>query len=110
MGVRLLAVAAAFQIFDGIQGISTGALRGLGKTRGPMAINMVAYGVIGLPIGISAVFPHPLGHLWIVEWLDPGAHFRRRDGGGAVAQRLQGDLNAIGTTLRVMSDNIYSVN
>jgi multidrug resistance protein, MATE family len=56
VGMRLLAVAAAFQVFDGIQGISTGALRGLGKTRGPMVINMVAYGVIGLPIGYLLCF------------------------------------------------------
>ena len=56
VGVRLLAVAAAFQIFDGIQGIATGALRGLGKTRGPMVINMIAYGVIGLPIGYLLCF------------------------------------------------------
>jgi multidrug resistance protein, MATE family len=51
VGVHLLAVAAIFQIFDGIQGIGTGALRGLGSTRGPMIINLIAYGVIGLPIG-----------------------------------------------------------
>jgi MATE family multidrug resistance protein len=61
VGVRLLAVAAIFQIFDGIQGISTGALRGLGETRGPMLINMVAYGVIGLPIGYVLCFKTPLG-------------------------------------------------
>jgi MATE family multidrug resistance protein len=61
VGVRLLAVAAVFQIFDGIQGISTGALRGLGQTRGPMLINMVAYGVIGLPIGYVLCFKTPLG-------------------------------------------------
>jgi MATE family multidrug resistance protein len=61
VGVRLLAVAAAFQVFDGIQGIGTGALRGLGKTRGPMVINMVAYGVIGLPIGYLLCFKTPLG-------------------------------------------------
>jgi multidrug resistance protein, MATE family len=59
--VRLLAVAAAFQVFDAIQGISTGALRGLGKTRGPMVVNMVAYGVIGLPIGYLLCFYTPWG-------------------------------------------------
>ena len=31
-GPALLDVAAAFQIFDGIQTVSTGALRGLGET------------------------------------------------------------------------------
>ena len=60
VGVRLLAVAAAFQVFDGIQGIATGALRGLGKTRGPMVINLVAYGVIGLPVGYLLCFKTPM--------------------------------------------------
>jgi multidrug resistance protein, MATE family len=61
VGVRLLAVAAIFQVFDGIQGIGTGALRGLGKTRGPMVVNLVAYGVIGLPLGYVLCFLTPLG-------------------------------------------------
>src|SRR6201996_5851045 len=61
VGVRLLAVAAVFQIFDGIQGIGTGALRGLGRTRGPMVVNLLAYGVIGLPIGYALCFRTHLG-------------------------------------------------
>jgi MATE family multidrug resistance protein len=61
VGVRLLVVAAVFQIFDGIQGIGTGALRGLGNTRGPMLINLVAYGLIGLPIGYLLCFKTSLG-------------------------------------------------
>jgi multidrug resistance protein, MATE family len=61
VGTRLLAVAAVFQIFDAIQGVGTGALRGLGKTRGPMVINLIAYGVIGLPIGYTLCFKTPLG-------------------------------------------------
>jgi multidrug resistance protein, MATE family len=56
VGVRLLALAAVFQIFDGIQGIGTGALRGLGSTRGPMIVNLIAYGVIGLPVGWALCF------------------------------------------------------
>jgi multidrug resistance protein, MATE family len=56
VGVRLLTVAAIFQIFDGVQGIATGALRGLGQTRGPMLINLIAYGAIGLPIGYLLCF------------------------------------------------------
>jgi MATE family multidrug resistance protein len=63
VGVRLLAVAAIFQVFDGIQGVGTGALRGLGKTRGPMLINLVAYGVIGLPTGYLLCFHTYLGIL-----------------------------------------------
>jgi len=36
-------------------------LRGLGKTRGPMLINLVAYGVIGLPIGYLLCFKTRFG-------------------------------------------------
>jgi MATE family multidrug resistance protein len=61
VGMQLLAVAAVFQIFDGIQGIGTGALRGLGRTRGPMLVNLVAYGVIGLPIGYFLCFKTRFG-------------------------------------------------
>ncbi len=61
IGVRLLAVAAFFQIFDGIQGVGTGAMRGLGKTRGPMVVNLIAYGVIGLPVGYILCFKSRLG-------------------------------------------------
>ncbi len=55
VGVRLLAIAAIFQVFDGIQGVGTGAMRGLGKTRGPMLINLAVYS-IGLPIGYFLCF------------------------------------------------------
>jgi MATE family multidrug resistance protein len=61
VGSRLLAVAAVFQVFDAVQGVGTGALRGLGKTRGPMVVNLIAYGVIGLPIGYTLCFKTPLG-------------------------------------------------
>jgi MATE family multidrug resistance protein len=61
MGVPLLALAAAFQIFDGIQTISTGALRGLGETRVPMLANFAGYWVFGLPLGYVLCFWHKQG-------------------------------------------------
>jgi multidrug resistance protein, MATE family len=61
VAVRLLALAGIFQVFDGIQGVGTGALRGLGNTRGPMVVNLLAYGVIGLPIGYVLCFKTRLG-------------------------------------------------
>lgn len=61
MGVPLLALAAAFQIFDGIQTISTGALRGLGETRMPMLANFAGYWVFGLPLGYVLCFRHGQG-------------------------------------------------
>src|SRR5690606_32937036 len=43
MAVTLLGIAAAFQIFDGIQVTAAGSLRGLKDTRVPMLIGFVSY-------------------------------------------------------------------
>ena len=51
-----LAIAASFQIFDGIQVAAFGALRGLRDTRFPMFISLVSYWGIGLPIGAALAF------------------------------------------------------
>ncbi|MGA2808707.1 MAG: MATE family efflux transporter, partial [Terracidiphilus sp.] len=56
VGPGLLGVVAAFQIFDGIQTVSTGSLRGLGETRAPMLANLVGYWVLGLPLGLFLCF------------------------------------------------------
>jgi MATE family multidrug resistance protein len=56
VGPGLLILAAAFQIFDGIQTVSTGALRGLGETRAPMVANAVGYWALGLPLGMLLCF------------------------------------------------------
>jgi MATE family, multidrug efflux pump len=56
VGANLLLVAAAFQIFDGLQVISTGALRGTGDTRTPMLANLIAYWLIGLPVAYFLCF------------------------------------------------------
>ena len=65
MGVPLLALAAAFQIFDGTQTISTGALRGLGETRMPMFANFVGYWIFGLPLGYVLCYRHRQGIIGI---------------------------------------------
>lgn len=56
VGPGLLYLAAAFQIFDGVQTVCTGALRGLGETRIPMLANLVGYWVLGLPLGLMLCF------------------------------------------------------
>lgn len=51
VGSQLLGVAATFQLFDGLQAATTGALRGLGETRAPMFISLIGYWLSGLPLG-----------------------------------------------------------
>jgi MATE family multidrug resistance protein len=67
LGSRLLWIVAAFQIFDGMQTVSTGALRGLGETRFPMLANLAGYFVLGLPMGWFLCFGLHWGifGLWI---------------------------------------------
>jgi MATE family multidrug resistance protein len=56
IGVSLLFVAAIFQLFDGVQGVATGVLRGLGDTRTPMLWNLAGHWAIGLPLGYALCF------------------------------------------------------
>jgi multidrug resistance protein, MATE family len=56
MGVHILILVGAFQIFDGCQTVATGALRGLGETRFPMMINFAGYWLFGLPLGALMCF------------------------------------------------------
>tara|TARA_B100000929_G_scaffold38258_1_gene27372 strand:+ start:9590 stop:10924 length:1335 start_codon:yes stop_codon:yes gene_type:complete len=67
LGVTLLFVAAIFQIFDGLQGVLTGALRGLGDTRTPMFLNLAGHWAFGLPLGYTICFVLGYGvvGLWI---------------------------------------------
>ena len=67
VGATLLLVAAAFQLFDGLQVVTTGALRGAGDTKTPMFANFVAYWIIGLPLGYFLCFRLRWGALgvWI---------------------------------------------
>ncbi|MHA6316149.1 MATE family efflux transporter [Altererythrobacter sp. CAU 1778] len=46
--IPFLLVAAAFQLFDGLQAVAAGALRGLQDTRTPMFIAIVSFWVPGL--------------------------------------------------------------
>ena len=60
-GVSLLFVAAVFQLFDGLQGVTTGALRGLGDTRTAMLWNLAGHWLVGLPLGYLLCFRWGLG-------------------------------------------------
>jgi len=66
-GVALLAVAAFFQLFDGLQVVATGALRGAGDTRTPMVWSLIGHGLVGLPVGYVFCFRLGFGvvGLWV---------------------------------------------
>lgn len=51
MAIYLLWIAAIFQLSDGIQCVGLGILRGIGDTKRPTLITIVAYWIIGIPIG-----------------------------------------------------------
>jgi MATE family multidrug resistance protein len=63
----ILRVAAFFQLFDGLQIVVTGSLRGAGDTRTPMLCHLIGYWVIGLPLGAALCFGRGMGApgLWI---------------------------------------------
>lgn len=56
IGAGLMAVAAAFQLTDGIQAIASGALRGAGDTLKPMLAQIVAHWGVGIPCGYYFAF------------------------------------------------------
>ena len=61
LAAGLLPIAGVFQMFDGVQVVSIGALRGLGDTRTPFAMNLVGFWGIGLPVSLLLGFRTTLG-------------------------------------------------
>jgi MATE family multidrug resistance protein len=61
VAVLLIPLAGIFQVFDGLQVVSIGALRGLADTRTPMIANILGFWVLGLPIGLWLSFRVGLG-------------------------------------------------
>jgi MATE family multidrug resistance protein len=67
LAAQLLLLAAVFQLPDGLQVSAAGALRGLEDTTRPLIITVVAYWLVGLPLGHTLAFRAELGPrgLWI---------------------------------------------
>jgi MATE family multidrug resistance protein len=67
LAIQYLAVAAAFQLFDGAQAVGGGLLRGLQDTRVPMFIALFGYWVIGFGTSVLLAFRFDLAGLgvWI---------------------------------------------
>ncbi|HUF51556.1 MAG TPA: MATE family efflux transporter [Longimicrobiales bacterium] len=72
VGVPLILVAAAFQLFDGAQVAGMCVLRGAADTRGPMLIAALGYWCIGLPIGYVLAFGRGMGPVGVWIGLSAG--------------------------------------
>ena len=58
--LKYIVIAAAFQLFDGMQAVAAGALRGLQDTRVPMWIAAFSYWVPGIGLSLYLGFYTPL--------------------------------------------------
>lgn len=61
LGTTLLRIAAVFQLFDGVQCVAGGALRGAGDVRFAFAGSVLGYWVVGLPIALVLGFGARMG-------------------------------------------------
>ncbi|HEY1690864.1 MAG TPA: MATE family efflux transporter [Polyangiaceae bacterium] len=61
IGVDLVRIAALFQLFDGVQAVAAGALRGAGDVRFPFLANVVAHWFVGFPVALTFGFALHLG-------------------------------------------------
>ena len=61
MASSLIAIGGLFQVFDGIQGVVTGVLRGTGDTRIPMLLHLGGFWGIGIPLSLGLAFSLHMG-------------------------------------------------
>jgi len=61
LAAALIPIAGVFQVFDGVQVVSSGILRGLGDTRAPMVVNVLGFWLVGLPVSLGLGFSLGLG-------------------------------------------------
>jgi MATE family multidrug resistance protein len=61
LGSSMLVVAAIFQVFDGTQVVTSGALRGIKDVRMPLLAGILGYWVLGLPLGAGLAFGTAIG-------------------------------------------------
>ena len=61
LAATLIPLAGLFQVFDGLQAVGGGILRGLGETRVAMLVNLFGYWCLGLPVSYVLGFQVGLG-------------------------------------------------
>jgi MATE family multidrug resistance protein len=61
MTAALIPIAGVFQVFDGLQVVSIGLLRGVGDTRVPMLVALIGYWLVGVPVSLWLGYGAGLG-------------------------------------------------
>ncbi len=61
LAASLIPLAGVFQLFDGLQAVAGGALRGAADTRAAMVANILGFWAIGLPLGLILAFRWGMG-------------------------------------------------
>ena len=84
VAAALIPVAGMFQLFDGLQVVCTGALRGVADTMRPMIYNMLGFWLFGMPLSLWLGFRVDMGPVGLWWGLAAGL--------GAVAVLLLGRM------------------
>jgi multidrug resistance protein, MATE family len=61
LAATLIPIAGVFQLFDGVQAVLAGVLRGAADTRAAMIANILGFWAVGLPIGLALAFWRNMG-------------------------------------------------
>ncbi len=72
LAATLIFIAGFFQLSDGIQAVALGILRGMADVNIPTIITLIAYWVIGLPVGYFLSFNQNMGAIGIWIGLSVG--------------------------------------
>jgi MATE family multidrug resistance protein len=67
LAASLLLIAALFQLFDGVQIVALGVLRGMSDVNVPTLISGIAYALVALPVSWYAAYHTSLGPygIWV---------------------------------------------
>ncbi len=61
IAIALIPIAGVFQVFDGLQVVASGVLRGAGDTRAAMISNVLGFWLIGMPVSLGLGFGARMG-------------------------------------------------
>ncbi|MFN2398606.1 MAG: MATE family efflux transporter [Gemmatimonadaceae bacterium] len=67
LAISLIPIAGVFQVFDGLQAVAAGVLRGMGDTRVPLYANLIGFWLVGMPVSLLLGFTAgtgPTGLWW----------------------------------------------